>query len=124
MVVVGAFFAKVEDPVLGHVNALRGKRPLETLPLFVNERGHVRLEHACGVTFCGNSLSVGQDDGGAGTFSPACGIAYRGLRDAVIKDNVLYDAALRELLRDGGDNDASVICRDNPGRLFTPPAGK
>lgn len=83
---------------------------------------HVRMENVRGVTFCGNSLSIGRDDGGKGIFSPALGIVYRGLRDTVIKDNVLFDAALHELLRDGGDNDASVICRDNPGRIYMPPA--
>lgn len=85
---------------------------------------HLRMEHACGVTFCGNSLSIGRDDGNAGIYSPACGITYRSMRDAVIKDNVLFDAALRDLIRDLGDNDASVICHDNPGHIFTPPAGK
>ena len=83
------------------------------------DSAQILLEGAEGVTIVGNSLQAGRDDGGTGVWSPAYGIVYSGLRNAVIKDNVLHDGAIKELIVDGGGNQDGVIVGDNPGRLFT-----
>jgi hypothetical protein len=79
----------------------------------------ILLEGAEGVTCVGNVLQAGRDDGGTGVWSPAYGIAYEGLENCVIKDNVLHDGAIRQLMLDRGGHRAGVVVGDNPGRLFT-----
>jgi len=86
------------------------------------ESAHVRLDGVCGLALTGNTLVVGRDDGGTGTWSPAYGIIYRGLINTVVKDNVLHDGALKELLADRGGHGSGVVVADNPGVLLTPPA--
>jgi len=83
------------------------------------ESAQILLEGAQGVTCIGNSLQAGRDDGGKGVWSPTHGIVYQGLRNCVVRDNVLHDGALRELLLDLGGHQEGVIVSDNPGRLFT-----
>jgi hypothetical protein len=84
-----------------------------------HDSAQILLEEAEGVTCIGNSLQAGRDDGGTGVWSPTYGIIYRGLRNCVVRDNVLHDGALKELLLDLGGHHEGVIASDNPGRLFT-----
>lgn len=86
------------------------------------ESCQIRLQGAAGVTCVGNSVVVGRDDGGRGEYSPLCGISVQGLENSVVRDNVLHDGALKELVRDLGGHRDGVIIKDNPGRLFTRPA--
>jgi hypothetical protein len=65
-------------------------------------------------------MVVGRDDGGKGLWSPAYGIVCRGLKNCVVKDNVLHDGALRELVLDLGEHGEGMILKDNPGRVFKP----
>jgi hypothetical protein len=81
---------------------------------------HIRLEGASGVAVVGNTMHVGRDDGQRGTYSPSYGIVCKGLENCVIKDNVLHQACLRELFRDGGAHRDGVILADNPGSVFKP----
>ena len=82
------------------------------------------MEGAAGITCVGNSLVVGRDDGGKGNRSPSYGMVCQGLENAIIKDNVLHDGALKTLVNDLGGHRDGVIVRDNPGRLFQlPPTG-
>jgi len=83
------------------------------------DSAQVLLDGVEGVTCVGNSIEAGRDDGGEGAWSPAFGIVFGGLRNAVIKDNVLHDGALKQLIVDKGENQEGVIVADNPGRLFT-----
>jgi hypothetical protein len=76
------------------------------------------MEGCQGVTCVGNSIWSGRDDGGQGTYTPSYGIIYGGLRNCVIRDNVMHDGALTELLLDLGGNAEGVVIGDNPGRLF------
>jgi hypothetical protein len=85
------------------------------------DSAQIRLSGARGVTLIGNSLVVGRDDGGRGQWSPSYGIILEKLGNAVVKDNVLHDGALTELLADRGGHAEGVIVRDNPGQLFRPP---
>ncbi len=86
-----------------------------------HESAHARFEHVRGLTFMGNTMNVGRDDGGKGEWSPRCGIVYGPLADSVIQGNVLHGGALQELLVDLGGHGENVIVRDNPGSLFKTP---
>ena len=61
-------------------------------------------------------MKVGVDDDKKGQRSPTYGIVYGGLRDSIIKDNVLFEGATKELLVDLGGHGEGVIVKDNPGR--------
>lgn len=82
------------------------------------DSAQILLEGAEGVTCVGNVLQAGRDDGGTGVWSPAYGIVYQRLENCVIKDNVLHDGAIRQLMVDRGGHREGVIVSDNPGRLF------
>jgi len=81
------------------------------------DSSQVRLEGASGVTFIGNTMTVGQDDAQKGNFSPSYGIVYGKLTNCVIKDNVLHNGALKKLMVDLGEHGEGVIVADNPGCL-------
>ncbi len=95
-----------------------------------HERGeiansHMVLDGCRGVVVTGNTMSVGQDDDQQGVFTPAYGVTYTQLRHCIIRDNVLYEGALRQLIRDLGDNEeTSIIVRDNIGSLAKPEASE
>lgn len=78
---------------------------------------HVRIEQAHGLVFTGNSMCVGQDDGG-GRMSPVNGIILRALRNSVVTNNALHIGAIEKLILDLGGHDAATVIRDNPGSLF------
>ena len=82
---------------------------------------HVRFEEAHGLVFSGNSMCVGQDDGG-GVMSPQYGIVLRALQNSVVKDNTLHIGALRTLIVDLGGHGEGVIIKDNVGNLFKDPS--
>ncbi len=86
------------------------------------ESAHVWFDGGAGLTLTGNTMTVGRDDGGKGHFSPLCGIVIEKLENSVVRNNTLHEAALEELLADGGGHKQTVIA-DNPGSLFSPPAG-
>lgn len=86
--------------------------------LETHDSSHVRIERAHGVTFVGNTMIVGRDDAQKGEWSPSYGMVLGGLEDTVVKDNVLYNGALKELVVDLGGHGEGVIIKDNPGRLF------
>ena len=87
----------------------------------VEQSSHVHLDGVEGLTLVGNTLVVGRDDNGTGKWSPAYGMVLHGLTNTVVKDNVMHNGALRELVRDKGEHGAGVIIKDNPGAVFTPP---
>ncbi len=84
-----------------------------------HDSAQLLLEGCEGLTCIGNTLQAGRDDGGKGVWSPSYGIIYRGLRNCVVRDNVLHDGAITQLLLDLGGHHEGVVVDDNPGRLFT-----
>lgn len=78
---------------------------------------HVRFEECRGLVFTGNSLCLGQDDGG-GVMSPSYGIVLRELRNSIVKDNVMHIGALKELMKDLGGHHDGVLIKDNVGSIF------
>ncbi len=92
---------------------------------------HLVLLGSRGVTIVGNTMVAGLDDenneGSTGfssqeNWSPNFGIVAEGLRNVVIKDNVMDSAALKELILDRAGHGPGVIIKDNPGELFQPTA--
>ena len=83
-----------------------------------HDSAQILMEGAEGVTCIGNCIQAGRDDGSQGVWSPSFGILYQGLRNCVIRDNVLHDGALTQLMVDLGGQQEGVIVGDNPGRLF------
>jgi hypothetical protein len=83
-----------------------------------HDSAQIWMDGAEGVTCIGNSIQAGRDDGNAGIWSPSYGIVYQGLRDCIIRDNVLHDGALKQLVLDLGNQQEGVIVGDNPGRLL------
>jgi hypothetical protein len=86
-----------------------------------HDSSQIFIEGATGVTCVGNSIWSGRDDGNEGVWSPSYGIVYQGLENCVIRNNVLHDGALRQLLVDLGGHGEGVSVGDNPGRLFIVP---
>jgi hypothetical protein len=82
-----------------------------------HDSAQIFMDGAEGVTCIGNCIQAGRDDGNEGVWSPSFGIVYQGLRNCVIRDNVLHDGALTQLLADLGGQQEGVIVGDNPGRL-------
>jgi hypothetical protein len=99
----------------------RSARP-DWRPLSEQEDCHIRLENVHGVVVSGNSLSVGRDDGAKGHWSPGTAIMVRGLKNCVVKDNVMHEASLRRLVWDLGDHSGETVIRDNVGSLAEIPA--
>jgi hypothetical protein len=83
-----------------------------------HDSAQILMDGCQGVTCVGNSIQSGRDDGAQGVWSPSYGIVYQGLRNCVVRDNVLHDGALKQLMLDLGGHGEGVIVSDNPGRLF------
>jgi hypothetical protein len=87
--------------------------------------------HACsqilarnvdGLVITGNTMRIGGNDSAAGHISPSYGVVYGGLKNSVIRDNVLHNGATRQLMVDlGGHDDASIV-EANVGSLAPAPA--
>ncbi|HEY2860713.1 MAG TPA: right-handed parallel beta-helix repeat-containing protein [Terracidiphilus sp.] len=84
-----------------------------------HDSAQILLEECEGVVCIGNTLQAGRDDGGTGVWSPAYGIAHSGLRNSIVKDNVLHDGAIKQLMLELAPRGEGVIVADNPGQLFT-----
>ncbi len=81
------------------------------------DSAHARFENVCGLTFIGNTMTAGKDDGGRGELSPDYSIVVRRLASSVIKDNVMHMGSLKELLVDRGEHGENVVVKDNVGSL-------
>ena len=86
------------------------------------DSSHLLIEGARGVTCVGNNLQAWRDDGPEGAWSPSYGIICKNLQNCVITNNVLHEAALRQLILDQGGHGEGVVLKDNPGSLFKVPA--
>ena len=95
------------------------KRSGKFAPADSHDSAHILIEESTGVTCIGNNMQAYWDDNNAGTLSPSYGIVYQGLENCVIRDNVLHNGAMRQLLFDLGGHHQGVIVGDNPGRLLS-----
>jgi parallel beta-helix repeat protein len=81
------------------------------------DSAHVRFEGVRGMVFSGNAMTAGPDDGLKGQWSPDYGIVLRGLENSIIKDNVMHQGAMKELVVDRGGHGPNVVVKDNVGSL-------
>ena len=81
------------------------------------DSAHVRFEFAKGLVFTGNAMNSGRDDNASGTYSPNFGMVLKGLECSIIKDNVLFNGMLKEVIVDQGEHHEDVIIKDNVGSL-------
>jgi hypothetical protein len=84
------------------------------------DNAHARLEGVMGLSFIGNAMNAGRDDNNQGGWSPDYGMVLHKLEDSIIKDNVMYQAAFKELVVDRGGHNQNVIIKDNVGSLRKP----
>jgi hypothetical protein len=82
---------------------------------------HLRFESVKGLTCTGNAMQVGRNDKAAGEWSPAVCMRVKDLEDAIIKDNVMHNGALKDLILDLGGHGQGVIIKDNVGCTCSPP---
>jgi len=82
------------------------------------DHANVWFEECGGLVFTGNSLSAGGDDGGTGIVTPTYGMVLRGLIDSVVRNNVMFRGAEKQLIVDLGGHQNSLIL-DNVGSLVT-----
>lgn len=74
---------------------------------------HVRFEGVQGLVFTGNALHV------LWCNNPSHGMVLRKLKDSVVANNTLFKGAMKELIRDHGDHQNTII-ENNPGSLKDP----
>lgn len=74
---------------------------------------HAHFEGVQGLVFTGNALHV------LWCNNPSCGMVLRNLKDSVIANNSLFKGAMKELIRDLGGHENTII-KNNPGSLKDP----
>ena len=79
---------------------------------------HLRLKNCNGISFVGNSMNYGRDDG-YGLYSPLYGMMVHNCTNTVVSQNTLFEGCLKTLLV-AADNTDCVI-KDNPGSVAVPP---
>lgn len=100
--------------VTGNVFRRCGKDSAQLSP---GERScQVKLEESEGIAFTGNSFLAGQDDGGAGLFTPQVGFILKSLSHSVISGNALWNGYMEEMVVDLGGHGQEFIFKDNVGR--------
>jgi hypothetical protein len=62
-------------------------------------------------------MNSGRDDCGKGTYSPDYGMVLKGLECSIVKDNVLFNGMLKQVIVDQGEHGQDVIVSDNVGSL-------
>jgi len=77
------------------------------------DSSHIRLHNNKNITVVGNSMLLGQDDGGGGVLSPDYSLIMIGNQCCIFKDNTLLNANIKEsfVLKDNID----CIIKDNVG---------
>lgn len=91
-------------------NIFRRSGAYEDRPHADPERScHMLLTGCTGSVFTGNTMKVGNGDGGYGPVSPDFGMIIRDCATCIIKDNVLANGSLRQNIRLSGDLSTCII---------------
>ena len=99
--------------VTGNVFRRCGKDSAKLSP---GERScQVKLEDCHGLTMTGNACLAGQDDGGAGLFTPQVGLIIKELSHCIISGNTLWNGYMEDMLVDEGGHGPDLIFNDNVG---------
>lgn len=81
------------------------------------DSAHARFEFVKGLVFTGNAMHSGRDDNAKGQYSPDYGIVAKGLEYSVVRNNVLFEGALKQIVKDLGEHGKDVLFNDNVGSL-------
>ena len=74
------------------------------------------LDGCKGLTFTGNTMNVGRDDGGKGDWTPNYALRVANLENSVVTSNVFHNGGMTGLIDDRGGHINSVI-KDNVGSV-------
>lgn len=58
-------------------------------------------------------MDAGRDGRNKGEWSPDYSIVIRGWENSIIKDNVIQEGSLKELIVDRGEHDENVVVKNN-----------
>ena len=83
----------------------------------ISDSAHCILEGCKGLTFTGNTMNVGRDDGGKGDWTPNYALRLANLENSVITSNVFHNGGMTGLIDDRGGHINSVI-KDNVGSIY------
>ncbi|MHB1154227.1 MAG: right-handed parallel beta-helix repeat-containing protein [Eubacteriales bacterium] len=83
------------------------------------ESSHIWLNRCINTVITGNTMHIGQDDGGKGIPGPEYGIVYKRLKSSIIKDNTMCCGSFKKNLVDLGNHADGVIVKDNVGKEAT-----
>ncbi|MCL1792521.1 MAG: right-handed parallel beta-helix repeat-containing protein [Oscillospiraceae bacterium] len=75
----------------------------------VSDSAHCIFEGCKGLTFTGNAMNAGRDDGGKGDWTPNYAMRLSGLTDCLVTSNVFHKGAMAGLIDDRGGHTNSVI---------------
>ncbi|MCL2285039.1 MAG: right-handed parallel beta-helix repeat-containing protein [Firmicutes bacterium] len=78
----------------------------------------IYLKNQKGISLVGNVFRTGRDDNQQGRVKPSYGIVYGDMSYSVIANNTMHKGAAKELIVNLG-GDTEVVCKDNPGTLWT-----
>ena len=82
-----------------------------------HDSSHVRFENVRGLVFSGNAMNAGRDDNAKGEWSPDYSIVIRKLESSIVKDNVMHEGSLKDLVVDQGEHGPGVVVEHNVGSL-------
>ena len=83
----------------------------------VADSAHCILEGCKGLTFVGNTMNAGRDDGGTGDLTPNYSLRLANLENSVVTGNVFHRGGVTGTVDDRGGHVNSVI-RDNVGSVY------
>ena len=85
----------------------------------VPDSAHCILEGCKGLTFTGNTMNVGRDDGAKGDWTPNYAMRLANLENSTVIANTFHNGGMAGLIDDRGGHINSVI-KDNVGSVFMP----
>lgn len=80
------------------------------------DSSHIIMNHCTGCTFVGNTMKVGEGDGGVPPVSPDYGIIIRNSKNTIVKDNTLHNGSLKNNLTQ--ENNENCLIENNIGSPF------
>lgn len=85
----------------------------------VADSAHCILDSCKGLTFTGNTMNVGRDDGGKGVWTPNYALRLANLIDSTVTSNTFYNGGMTGLIDDRGGHTNTII-KDNVGSVSEP----
>ena len=103
--------------VTGNIFRRSGAQREEESFAISEHSSHVWMRNCDGVTLAGNSMRVGQNDGGVGVWSPDLGIILENCRYSTVHGNTMFEGAMKENLVVRGENPGCLV-EGNTGTIY------